>query len=458
MRNSTAEQKPSNFSFAAILSFLGSLVFCSFFSSVIIVSETNVERLQMERLIFEKTLRINAVLSKLLYKTNSLSAIVIQGGGAVNNFEKTAPIIATDDPAIFNVLLAPDGIVSHVYPPENNEAVIGLNFFGPGAGNREAVAARDAGALVLAGPFMSAQGVEILTGRMPVYIDTPGEDNKFWGLVSVTLRFPEALTDVELEILRNRNFSYELWRTNPDTNEKQVIAGNYDHPVSKNNFIEKDISVFNADWYLKVWPIRRWYTHPKNLIFIMSGLIISFLVLFVMQNNFELKQMKLVLEEMASSDPLTDIYNRRHFMEITRINVERERRLKGNCYIVLFDLDKFKNINDTYGHATGDNVLIDTAARIKANIRPYDLFARYGGEEFILFASNTDRDGIIDMVERLRLSISNEKFEYDNISIAVSASFGIAHIGDYDIEKAIVNADKALYAAKKNGRNRTEFI
>jgi len=158
---------------------------------------------------------------------------------------------------------------------------------------------------------------------------------------------------------------------------------------------------------------------------------------------------------MVKIDPLTSIFNRRHFMEIACMNIERERRLNGECYIVLFDLDRFKSINDTYGHAIGDDVLIETALRVKSIIRPYDVFARYGGEEFIIYASNVGKDDIFEVIERLRLSLCNNEFKYNNVSFNVSASFGIAHIYDYDIKKAIINADKALYEAKANGRNNT---
>jgi diguanylate cyclase (GGDEF)-like protein len=119
----------------------------------------------------------------------------------------------------------------------------------------------------------------------------------------------------------------------------------------------------------------------------------------------------------------------------------------------MFDIDKFKDINDTYGHQIGDKVLMDVTARIKTNIRPYDLFARYGGEEFLIFISGINKKDICDMTERLRLSLCGRKFEYDNVSFNCSASFGIAHMHDYNLDKAIKQSDDAMYAAKRNGRN-----
>jgi CHASE1-domain containing sensor protein len=305
MKKNLIAKHSGKLSSIAILSFLVSLMLCSFLLTVTIRNRSNVERLQMEHLILEKTFRINEVISRLLYKTNSIATMVIQTRGIENDIAEIFDIVAPsiiDDPAIINILVAPDGIVTNVYPIENNEAVIGLDFFSEGAGNREAMAARDSGTLVLGGPFNLVQGGLALVGRMPVYIDTETERHKFWGLVSVTLRFPDALDAAELSILRTQGFAYELWRINPDTNERQVIASCHEHAGSNVRYIEKHVPVINADWYLKVWPIRKWYSYPENLALIISGFLISFLIFFVMQNNYELKQMRFILEEMTRAD------------------------------------------------------------------------------------------------------------------------------------------------------------
>lgn len=447
-------KKCKKISCAAILSFLFSLALCSSITIVTIINRENYEELKIEHLILDKTLHINEIISRMLYRTNSLATMVIQGNGVINDFERMASSIA-DDPVILNVLIAPDCIVSNVYPLSGgNENFIGFDFFSDMEGNKEAVLAIDTGELVLGGPFRSVQGIDILAGRLPVYIDTPDEKNVFWGLVSVSLKFPQILDNAELDILNYQDFSYELWRINPDTNEKQVIKSNFNPRESKAGYIEKHVPVINADWYLKVWLTRKWYNYTENIILLSASLLISLLILFIMLNNFKLKQMRNVLEDMAKCDPLTGIYNRRHFMEMTQMSIMKERRLDGDCFIVIFDLDKFKVVNDTYGHKMGDNVLIETTVRIKSNIRPYDVFARYGGEEFILYASRTDRKGIEEMIERLRICICNKKFECDNVSISISASFGIAIIEDENIDKAIIHADEAMYTAKNNGRNR----
>jgi diguanylate cyclase (GGDEF)-like protein len=305
--------------------------------------------------------------------------------------------------------------------------------------------------------FRFTKNHEILAGKLPVYIDTEEEEHTWWGVVSVTLKISELLKVAELGSFQMHQFAYELWRINPDTEEKHIMASDYKYAKPKSRFIEKDIYSMNTEWHLKVWPIRTWYSRLESWILIIGSLLISFLIAFIIQSNVNLQRMSIILEKMAKSDPLTGIFNRRHFMESSHMDIERAKRLNENCYIILYDLDKFKNVNDVHGHTIGDNVLIDTTSRIKNAIRPYDLFARYGGEEFILYVTGITKKNIALLAERLRQSVCGKPLEYDGVSLQISASFGVSHIDDYDIKKAIQNADQALYVEKKEGRNRVAF-
>jgi len=451
MKDKKEKQITKTLSFKAIISSLISIAFCAFLVSVTIINRTNIDRLRLEQQLYERAHRISESISKPLYKTEALAA-VIQNNGSTDSFDIIAPSLA-DDPVIQNVILAPDGIVTKVYPLAGNEKLIGWNYFDDGAGNMEAMLARDTGRLVLGGPIDIVQGGRAIFGRLPVFINTPEETRKFWGLVSVTLKFPQILEYADLNIFDTYGYAYELWRISPDTNEKQIIANNYDRFKPSFQFVEKPVQILGAQWYLSVSLNDTWYNHLDNIAFIMAGFLISLIVFFVMQSNSDLKNTQIVFEMMAITDHLTGIFNRRHFLDIVNISIEKSRRHNEDCYLIMFDIDKFKNINDTYGHQIGDRVLMDVSARIKTDIRPYDLFARYGGEEFIIFTSGINKKDVCDMVERLRLSLCDKKYEYDNVSFSASASFGIAHMHDYNLNKAIKQSDDAMYAAKRNGRN-----
>jgi len=276
-----------------IISFLSSLLLCSFFVIFAIEIKMSVEALQMEQHILESSSRIYEEISKKLYKTKSLAALVIQGDGIVNNFQEIAAVITSDEPAIANVLLAPGGIVTDVYPIEESRAVLGLNFFDESfAGNREAIFARETGELVMAGPFVVLQGFWGLVGRYPVYINTETEKNKFWGLVSVTLRFPEALEGTGISMLEHHGYSYKLWRINPDTGEQQIIARSNIDSAASNSYVERLVKIHNADWYFRISPIRLWYEYYETWILIFAVLCISILLAFLFQHNMELIKLK----------------------------------------------------------------------------------------------------------------------------------------------------------------------
>lgn len=282
-------------SFQAVIAFIITFILCFLLVTITILNRSNVEKLTMERLILEKSIKIDDVISKLLYKTQMLSALVLQGNGNMEGFERVAATIL-DDPSILNILIAPSGVVSAVYPLQGNEAVIGLDFFAEGAGNREAVMAKELGQLVFGGPFNAVQGGQILVGRLPVFIDKQDGESFFWGLVSVTLKYPEALAGAGLSDIENEGLAYEIWRISPDNGERQVIAyGNND--IAKHvRFIERHIQILNADWYIRIAPVRSWYEYVETWILVVIGLCVSFLVAFVTQNNIQLKQMQTVLE------------------------------------------------------------------------------------------------------------------------------------------------------------------
>jgi len=159
-------------------------------------------------------------------------------------------------------------------------------------------------------------------------------------------------------------------------------------------------------------------------------------------------------KRQANSDPLTGLGNRRWLNEAASVELYRARRI-GQCVsVIVFDLDHFKQINDTFGHATGDQVLMGVAEIARRQLRPYDLLARIGGEEFCIVVSDADLGVAVSAAERIRVAIAAWKPTATG-SESVSASFGIHH-GDPKTEtlKAMIaEADAQLYRAKEAGRN-----
>lgn len=169
-----------------------------------------------------------------------------------------------------------------------------------------------------------------------------------------------------------------------------------------------------------------------------------------------LKGMMGQLEDLAATDSLTGLANRRHFIDEARRRIQMlgHGRALG---IALVDMDHFKCINDTHGHAAGDEVLQGFARVAADNLRGGDLVARFGGEEFILLLNNSDMDSLRHCLERIRKAFSQTRFAClpENTYCTLSAGLSLIYPGD-ELEACISDADQALYRAKEAGRNRCE--
>jgi diguanylate cyclase (GGDEF)-like protein len=177
-------------------------------------------------------------------------------------------------------------------------------------------------------------------------------------------------------------------------------------------------------------------------------------------NVTDRKLVELDYARLASTDPLTDLPNRRFFEQYAMIELERLRRFGGKMSLLMLDLDKFKLVNDTHGHLAGDAVLKEVAARCKTAFRGSDLFARIGGEEFVALLVGTDEAGAIRLAEKLRSLVEGLRIKTGAGTLRVTFSIGVASVfsEDRSISAALNRADKALYAAKTAGRNRVNVV
>lgn len=162
------------------------------------------------------------------------------------------------------------------------------------------------------------------------------------------------------------------------------------------------------------------------------------------------------LETKLNQDPLTKVYNRRAYVRRVSSEMERFLRYKAIFSILVLDIDFFKKVNDTYGHAIGDKCLQEITRRTTPVIRANDMLARYGGEEFVVVMPETSTDGAVVVAEKIRKSIEKIEFIYKNDTIRMTVSIGVSQVqeGDKSHETVFERADAALYRAKNEGRNK----
>lgn len=207
---------------------------------------------------------------------------------------------------------------------------------------------------------------------------------------------------------------------------------------------------------LAVWggiPYNAWTYRAAEI----GMLIDSVLLAMALADQFRISQEeKLLAEKLAKVDPLTGMNNRRAFYDATRATWSTAVRHDRDIAVILMDIDHFKRINDSYGHANGDKVLIKIARFLLASARDGDILARWGGEEFILFLPETDVEEATSIAERLRKAIKNVHIAINDESIVISASFGVAckTTRSLNLDEVISLADAQLYRAKHEGRDR----
>ena len=158
---------------------------------------------------------------------------------------------------------------------------------------------------------------------------------------------------------------------------------------------------------------------------------------------------------LTTIDGLTQIFNKRYFLETLEREIARSHRYRRELSLVMFDIDHFKNINDTYGHLAGDYVLKSLASAVKGKIRREDLFARYGGEEFAIVLPEIDGYNGRQFAEKIRRLIEDQDTRFENAKIAVTVSMGVStlDVDTSDSANLIKRADERLYEAKSAGRN-----
>lgn len=185
--------------------------------------------------------------------------------------------------------------------------------------------------------------------------------------------------------------------------------------------------------YIQLAPLIK---HEYNLIHSMLGLV---------------GEGEQGLLKLATTDTLTGIGNRRLFEEIFQAHQSLDNRYEVSLFLLMFDIDDFKKINDTFGHNVGDSVLKELVKLVSKSIRKSDVFVRWGGEEFVILLRYSDPLGVMDIAEQIRKRIDDHSFE---TIIHVTCSFGLTAINSHEsIENATSRADLALYRAKADGKN-----
>jgi two-component system cell cycle response regulator len=232
--------------------------------------------------------------------------------------------------------------------------------------------------------------------------------------------------------------------------DQESISRNHSKIVNTGkSILVRDLGSTNGT-YVNDEPVEEYVLRDGDLIKI-GRTIFKFLTGGNIENAYHEE-----IYRLTTVDGLTQISNKRFFMESLEREIARAHRYQRAMSLVMFDIDHFKRINDTYGHLAGDYVLKQLASAVKQKIRREDLFARYGGEEFAIILPEIPLAPALTFAEKIRQVVEEHEFRFENTSIDVTISMGVA-IADEDVrdvDELIKRSDERLYAAKAAGRNR----
>lgn len=186
---------------------------------------------------------------------------------------------------------------------------------------------------------------------------------------------------------------------------------------------------------------------------VLAARIRSVLAISGRQKQLELANQE--LQKLASTDPLTHIYNRRHFFSQSNAEFARAKRYERELSVIMLDIDEFKSVNDRYGHAAGDMALISLAECCRSVLRESDIIGRLGGEEFAICCPEASLEGAKIIAERIRTRCESILLHYQEHAFCITVSLGVTRLSaqDANLEGLIHRADKLLYRAKQEGRN-----
>ncbi|MES2296086.1 MAG: diguanylate cyclase [Pseudomonadota bacterium] len=363
------------------------------------------------------------------------------------SFETITKVVTQHLPGFTSIQLAPDAIIAYAYPLEWGKKVTGVNLrkdLSPA--NIKVVEQTIAdGKLRVAGPRELVQGSTGIIARNPIYVD-----GAFWGFVTILVDFPTFL-EAYPELSNHQDIDFALRGQDGLGALGAVFLG--DPHLFDTAAIKSLIRFPNGEWQLAARPKGGWdQPRPNATLFRLLSLL---LIGAVGALAYAVKARGNRILHLATTDPLTGIFARGQFNRLANTEIERSKRHQRPLALLMLDIDHFKKINDTYGHAAGDLVLKAVTHRVAQLLRTSDVFGRIGGEEFAILAPETQQEQALVLAERVRQGVLSLSLAYGQHTITISTSCGVALIAveASDLDTLLLLADRALYHAKNNGRN-----
>lgn len=377
--------------------------------------------------------------------TDTLKQVLINGNGQIINFSKIAENLMSY--SIQSVQLAPNGVVTEIYPEEGNETGK-IDLLKDSKRGEISNYAKDHNITIIQGPIKLKQGGSGLVVRNPIYLEDKNGQEYFWGFTIAVLRVPEIFED-STNALSKFKYNYRLSREASVLDKKYVeVDANCDKMIRP---VTYNLTVGKEKWKLEIMPKAGWSNSTTLYLIFFGGLSLVLLLTGLTIVLFLLDERRVELKELAHKDGLTKLYNRYGFDEMAEKMISKNP--KEHCVAVLLDVDDFKLINDMYGHAYGDKALISLSENMQKFFPSSALLGRNGGDEFCILLSNCTMEEVKESL--IEFTKTSKTFSYKGQTYSFCISLGYAEYPNNAIERSQLMrcADTALYEVKLHGKN-----
>lgn len=416
------------------------------------IEENRLKELERSRVLLETSAaraKLESELNSTLYIATGLTGYVVVNPSLAGSkkIRKILQILFQGGHHLRNIGLAPNNILTHIYPVAGNEKAIGLRYQNHPKQWPAVKRAMDSRTTVLAGPVNLVQGGRGLISRTPVFLD----NGKYWGVLSLVIDIDSLFTAAGIKAKQN-NVKFAIRGKDGLGKAGSLFFGQ--QAIFKQNPILLNLSIPGGKWQLAAIPAQGWGSNLAYLKYYRLGAITIALLLSVML--WVILEDRRAIKHIALHDPLTGLANRRLFNERLSYTVAQKQRHKEPFALIAIDMDKFKPINDQHGHKTGDEVLREVSRRLLSHVRDEDTVARLGGDEFcVILPSTGDQGSTLKVANKLRDTL-NKPFVNQGIQLDLSASIGISLYPDdgKSVDELLRSADMAMYQAKQAGGGR----